>query len=376
MKTRMSRSVFFLLLLLFVLPLSDVLPSTYVSIKYPFTFLLAFGLALWATPLARNAALRYQIVDKPDGRLKDHAAPTPYLGGIVVYIAFLLTLSCTFGFTTRVLGLTLAGAVLVIVGLFDDMRAVTPGVKFLGQLIAILVLIKSGIRIELISLPEWISLPLTVLWVAGVINAINIIDIMDGLATGVAFCASMTLWAVSLLNGQTMIGIMTIALAGSLLGLLRYNFQPAQIYLGDTGSMFIGLMLGALAMIGQYTEQNALGVVAPILILGVPIFDMLFVMVLRYRKGISMFLGSKDHYALRCRKIGFSVKQIALMSYAATLLFGGCALLIMQSSLAVSLVVLALVLTEVGIVARRLARIDMPSNTQIFQDERSASSEK
>lgn len=365
----MSRSVFLLLLLLFVLPLSDVLPSTYVAIKYPFTFLLAFGLALWATPLARNAALRYNIVDKPDGRLKDHAAPTPYLGGIVVYIAFLLTLSCTFGFTTRVLGLTLAGAVLVIVGLFDDMRAVTPGVKFLGQLIAILVLIKSGIRIELISLPEWISLPLTVLWVAGVINAINIIDIMDGLATGVAFCASITLWAVSLLNGQTMIGIMTIALAGSLLGLLRYNFEPAQIYLGDTGSMFIGLMLGALAMIGQYTEKNPLGVVAPILILGVPIFDMLFVMVLRYRKGISMFLGSKDHYALRCRKIGFSVKQIALMSCAATLLFGGCALLIMQSSFAVSLVVLALVLTEVGIVARRLARIDMPSNTQIFQSE-------
>lgn len=369
MKTRMSRSVFFLLLLLFVLPLSDVLPSTYVAIKYPFTFLLAFGLALWATPLARNAALRYNIVDKPDGRLKDHATPTPYLGGIVVYIAFLLTLSCTFGFTTRVLGLTLAGAVLVIVGLFDDMRAVTPGVKFLGQLIAILVLIKSGIRIELISLPEWISLPLTVLWVAGVINAINIIDIMDGLATGVAFCASITLWAVSLLNGQTMIGIMTIALAGSLLGLLRYNFEPAQIYLGDTGSMFIGLMLGALAMIGQYTEKNPLGVVAPILILGVPIFDMLFVMVLRYRKGISMFLGSKDHYALRCRKIGFSVKQIALMSCAATLLFGGCALLIMQSSFAVSLIVLALVLTEVGIIARRLARVEMPSNTQIFQGD-------
>ena len=133
--------------------------------------------------------------------------------------------------------------------------------------------------------------------------------------------------------------------------------------------MFIGLMLGALAMIGQYTEKNPLGVVAPILILGVPIFDMLFVMVLRYRKGISMFLGSKDHYALRCRKIGFSVKQIALMSCAATLLFGGCALLIMQSSFAVSLIVLALVLTEVGIIARRLARVEMPSNTQIFQGD-------
>jgi UDP-GlcNAc:undecaprenyl-phosphate GlcNAc-1-phosphate transferase len=324
-------------------------------------------LSWWATPLARDTALRYNIVDKPDGRLKDHARPTPYLGGIVVYIAFLLTLSFTFGFNEKILGITLAGSVLVIIGLFDDMQAVTPGVKFLGQLIAILVLVKSGIRIELIALPEWLNLPLTILWIAGIINAINIIDIMDGLATGVAFCASLTLFVVSMLNDNTMIAILTLALAGSLLGVLKYNFQPAQIYLGDTGSMFIGLMLGSLTMIGSYSKQNNLGFIAPVLILGVPIFDMVFVMFLRYRKGISMFLGSKDHFPLRCRQAGLSVRQVVLVSYAVTLLLGGIALWIMHTTPLITLWILLALGAVVVFVAWHLSRIEMPSNHTIFE---------
>jgi UDP-GlcNAc:undecaprenyl-phosphate GlcNAc-1-phosphate transferase len=349
-----------------ILPISVALPSSYTFLKYVFTFLIALILAWWATPLARNAALRYNIVDVPDGRLKDHQQSTPYLGGVVVYISFLLTLSITFGFNEKILGITLAGSILVIVGLFDDMQAVTPRVKFLGQLIAIIVLIKSGIRIELIALPEWLRIPLTVLWIAGIINAMNIIDIMDGLATGVAFFASLILFMVSMLNGNTMIAVLTLALAGSLLGVLRYNFQPAQIYLGDTGSMFIGLMLGSLTMIGSYSDHNDFGFVAPGLILGVPIFDMLFVMYLRQRRGISMFLGSKDHYALRCLKAGLSVRQTVLLSYTATLILGGLALGIMYTSPLNTL----WILLGVGIVALyiawRLSQIQMPSNKEIF----------
>ncbi|MBD3307285.1 hypothetical protein GF339_12665 [candidate division KSB3 bacterium] len=350
-----------------LLPISSVVLSTYASLKYVLTFLLSLGVAWWATPLARNAALRYNIVDSPDGKLKDHTQPTPYLGGIVVYIAFLLTLSFTFGFNEKILGITLAGSVLVIIGLFDDMQAVTPAVKFLGQLVAILVLIKSGIRIELIALPEWLNIPFTILWIAGIINALNIIDIMDGLAVGVAFCASLILFIVSILNGNTMIAVLTLALAGALLGVLKYNFQPAQIYLGDTGSMFIGLMLGSLSMIGSYTRYNDFGFVAPVLILGVPIFDMLFVMILRYQKGISMFLGSKDHFPLRCRKAGFSVRQIVLMSYAATLLLGGIALWIMYTSPLTTIYILVVLAAAILTTAWKLSQINMPSNQEIFK---------
>lgn len=350
------------------LPISVVLPSTALLFKYALTFVVALLLALWATPLTRNAALRYNIVDTPDGRLKDHTEPTPYLGGIVVYISFLLTLSITFGFNEKILGITLAGSILVIVGLFDDMQAVTPGVKFLGQLIAIIVLIKSGIRIELIALPEWLNIPLTILWIAGVINAVNIIDIMDGLAVGVAFCASLILAVVSSLNNDTLIAVLTLALAGSLLGVLKYNFHPAKIYLGDTGSMFIGLMLGSLTMIGSYSDHNDFGFVAPVLILGVPIFDMLFVMYLRHRKGISMFLGSKDHYALRCLKAGLTVRQTVLSSYMATLVLGGLALWIMYASPRTTLMLLLCLVCAVGAIAWKLSRFEMPSNQEIFRE--------
>ncbi len=349
-------------------PLLNMILAPFVFVKYALTFVLSLAMALWATPLARNAALRYNIVDMPDGRLKDHKQATPYLGGIVVYISFLLTLSFTFGFNEKILGITLAGSVLVIIGLFDDMQAVTPGVKFIGQLVAILVLIKSGIRIEIIALPEWLNVPLTVLWIAGIINAVNIIDIMDGLAAGVAFCASLILFMVSVLNHDTMIAVLTLALAGSLLGILKYNFQPAQIYLGDTGSMFIGLMLGSLAMIGSYSHQNDFGFVAPVLILGVPIFDMLFVMALRCRKGISMFLGSKDHFALRCLKVGFSVRHIALMSYMATLILGGIALWIMYASPLMTLWILVALGCIILYIAWKLSQIEMPGNQEIFEE--------
>lgn len=363
-----NMSLVFFVLFISILPISVFLPSTYMFFKYALTFLVALMLSWWATPLARNAALRYNIVDVPDGKLKDHVQPTPYLGGIVVYISFLLTLSITFGFTEKILGITLAGSILVIIGLFDDMQAVTPKVKFLGQLIAIIVLIKSGIRIELIALPEWLNVPLTILWIAGIINALNIIDVMDGMAAGVAFCASLILMIVSILNGNTMIAILTLALAGSLLGVLRYNFQPAQIYLGDTGSMFIGLMLGSLTMIGSYSDHNDLGFVAPVLILGVPIFDMLFVMYMRQRKGISMFLGSKDHYALRCLRAGLSVRQTVLFSYIATLILGGIALWIMYASPVTTFwILLGLGIIILGI-AWELSRIEMPSNQEVFRE--------
>ena len=119
-----NMSLVFFVLFMSILPVSIILPSTFMFLKYVLTFLVALMLAWWATPLARNAALRYNIVDIPDGKLKDHTQPTPYLGGIVVYIAFLLTLAITFGFTEKILGITLAGSILVIIGLFDDMQAV------------------------------------------------------------------------------------------------------------------------------------------------------------------------------------------------------------------------------------------------------------
>ena len=326
---------------------------------YLLTFILALSLALYGVPLARRAALRFNIVDRPDGQLKRQAEPVPYFGGLVVYLAFLVSLALTFEFRQDVLGLVLGGTLMVMLGLIDDFGVLTPGSKLIGQLIAVFVLIRSGIRIEIAAFPEWLDLALTVLWMIGVINALNIIDVMDGLAGGVGVIACVWLFVVALLNQDTVSAAMLAALAGGLIGFLRYNVHPASIYLGDAGSLFVGLMLGALAMTGTYTAVNPVSVLTPVLILGVPIFDTFFVMYIRWRRGVPVFWGSPDHFALRLRHWRLTVPQVMLVSYGAALFLGGIGVLAMFVSLgvAVGLVGLAAILALVA--ALLLKRVDM-----------------
>ena len=222
---------------------------------YFLTFILALLLSLYVTPLVKKAALQFGIIDKPDGKLKQHKTPVAYLGGLAIYISFLISLALTFSFDQEVLGLLLAGTIIVVLGLIDDFGVLSPVVKLFGQSIAIFVLIRSGIYIKLEFMPWYVSFPLSFLWLIGITNAFNIIDVMDGLSTGVALICSLVLFVVGIWNDRITIAIMAISLGGSLLGFLRYNFEPAKIYLGDTGSMFIGMMMGALAMIGDYTSK-------------------------------------------------------------------------------------------------------------------------
>ncbi len=275
----------------------------------------ALLLSLYGTPLAARAALRFGIVDLPDGSLKRHRGPVPYLGGLAVYGSFILTMALVFDFDQRVLGLLLAGTILVLLGLVDDFGVLGVGPKFLGQAFATVVLIKSGIAIQIGMLPEWANLALTALWIVGITNALNIIDIMDGLAAGVAVIAAAFMLIISCVNSDTSIALMTATLIGSLLGFLRYNVHPAQIFLGDTGSLFVGMMLGALAMIGKYDAVNSVGWLTPLLILAVPIFDTLFVMTLRAARRSNPFKGSPDHFALRLRRAGLPAPRVVMLTW-------------------------------------------------------------
>jgi len=316
---------------------------------YIFTFVLALILSLYLTPVISRAALQFGIVDRPDGKLKKHKKPITYLGGIAIYLSFLLALAFSFRFDQEVLGLLLAGTIVLLLGLIDDLGFLKAWVKFAGQLIAVLVLVKSGIFIKLVFLPTYISIPLTFLWLVGMINAFNIIDVMDGLSAGVAFFAAIAFFIVALLNGKMTIAIVAVTLAGSLLGFLRYNFTPARIYMGDTGSMFLGLMLGALAMIGSYTEKNVLGFFAPVVILGIPIFDTCQVIVARLRKGVPFYQGSPDHYALLLRSAGHSVKGVSWLSYGAAIILGSLGILMMNLTSLSRVLIVAGLLASVGI---------------------------
>jgi len=299
---------------------------------YFFTFILSLALSLYITPMVRKGALLYDIVDRPDGKLKNHKRPVPYLGGLAVYLAFLFSIALTFELSQDVLGILLSGTIIAVLGIIDDLKALPPKIKVLGQCIAVFVLIKSGIYIQLVFFPNWLCILLSFFWLMAITNAFNIIDVLDGLAAGIGFFVASILFIVAVYNQYSMIAILAIALAGALLGFLRYNFAPAQIYLGDTGSMFIGLVLGALSMIGTYTKNNVVACVAPVVILGIPIFDMLFVMYIRWLRGMPVIYGSPDHFALRLRKWRLSTRQTAIISYAACLFLGLLSLIMVFTS--------------------------------------------
>jgi UDP-GlcNAc:undecaprenyl-phosphate GlcNAc-1-phosphate transferase len=300
------------------------------TIRLILGFFLAYFLALVGTPMAREAALRFGVVDRPDGALKNHDQPVAYLGGLAVFTAFLLSIGMTFEFDAELLALLLASTIVTMVGLIDDFGALTPKPKVIGQVVAVFVLLKAGIMVQVAFIPWWVRLIITVLWLVGLSNAFNLVDIMDGLAAGLGVIAATFLLVVALLNGRLVVAAFTVAMIGALLGFLRSNFHPATIYLGDCGSLFIGLTLGALAMVMDYTHYNPLGWLAPLYILAVPLIDTLYVIVLRIRAGRKIYYGSADHFPLRVRRRldGWTAGTV-VVSYAVAVVFGALGLVVL-----------------------------------------------
>ncbi|HEY2381383.1 MAG TPA: MraY family glycosyltransferase [Terriglobia bacterium] len=329
------------------------------TIRYAGAFVLSFVFALYWTPLMRKAALQLGIVDAPDGQLKKHRDPVPYLGGLAVFAAFLFTVGVFTDFGQETLGLLLSGSIVLMVGLLDDFGAMTPIQKLLGQALAALVLIKSGTYIKLDFLPLWFAIPLTVFWIVAVTNALNIIDILDGLASGVGVIAAISIAIANFMAGRNAVALLCIVLAGSVLGFLRHNFFPAKIYLGDAGSLFIGFMLAALSMNAGYTRANLLAVVSPVLILGIPLFDLSLVMWIRWHNGIPVMKGSPDHFALRLRRCKLSVRETAVTTYIIGILLSGVALLMSHVTLEWAAATMCGTLSAACLSAYLLMKVDM-----------------
>jgi UDP-GlcNAc:undecaprenyl-phosphate GlcNAc-1-phosphate transferase len=266
------------------------------------TFILSFLLALYGTPLAQRVAFRYQLMDQPDGKLKKQSQPVPYMGGVIVYFAFISPISLMFNFNQQLLGILFASSILLLVGLFDDFKALTPGIKFLFQIMVTYILLKSGITIDLVFFPTWLDILLSFIWILTAINAFNIIDVMDGLAASVGALAALTVFIISLYNGNFLVALLSISLAAALLAFLKFNWEPARIYLGDAGSMILGLIIGSLTMMVSYTRFNRWAFVSSLFILGIPLFDLAYVSILRILRGKMPYKGSPDHFALRLRK--------------------------------------------------------------------------
>jgi UDP-GlcNAc:undecaprenyl-phosphate/decaprenyl-phosphate GlcNAc-1-phosphate transferase len=222
--------------------------------------------------------------------------------------------------------------VVAIMGLADDLFSLTPAVKFLFEILAAVLLIAFGMKLEFLPSHPFLGYLLTIFWVVAVTNAVNLIDIMDGLAGGVSVIACLGFVLVPFLDTQSYVHLTAAALGGSVLGFLPYNYQPARIYMGDSGALFLGFVLAGIAMGHGYTQINVVALCAPLFILGIPLYDTALIMMLRFLKGRSMFRGSNDHLAIRLRTIGLTTKQAVHSLWALSVLLAVCAGLVVRLS--------------------------------------------
>jgi UDP-GlcNAc:undecaprenyl-phosphate/decaprenyl-phosphate GlcNAc-1-phosphate transferase len=336
--------------------------------KLTFLVLLLSAMSsLVLTPLLRNLAFRRGWVDRPDGLRKVHSVPVPRLGGVAIYLSFVISFLAVLGLNryAGVAGSSVHGLHLIVactgvmlIGLADDIRGVLPVSKLLVQAAAGLYLFANGYEISAVSNPFGepialgaLSLPLTLLWFVGMSNAFNLIDGLDGLAAGVGLFATSTLFIAGIINERWEVVVLCAALAGGLLGFLRYNLNPASIFLGDCGSLFVGFALAAFAIRGSMKSSAAIAVAAPFIALALPIVDASIAMMRRLLRGKSIFQGDRDHIHHRMVRMGFTPSRAVIILYGVAALFGALSLLTMTGrSQVVGLVIIAFsVVTWVGI---------------------------
>ncbi len=320
--------------------------------EYFISFILAFIVAFSATPIVKSLAFRVGAVDIPKDNRRMHKQPIARLGGLAIIVGFFISMmfsvissnlfhmGTSINFDNRFIGMVVGGLIIVVVGVIDDIKALSAKLKFPIQIIAALIVAMSGTRIEFITNPfsvvgrsdlqSWSSYLLTILWIVGITNAINFIDGLDGLAAGVSSIALMSLFFVSIMRPDLDIATAVLAamLAGATLGFLPYNFNPAKIFMGDTGSTFLGFMLATISIQGTYKQYTAIAVAVPLLVLALPLFDTIFAILRRITSGKSPMEADRGHIHHRLIDMGLTQKQSVAVIYIASAALGLCAVVL------------------------------------------------
>jgi UDP-GlcNAc:undecaprenyl-phosphate GlcNAc-1-phosphate transferase len=336
---------------------------------YAYVLVTSFCLALVFTGAARKVAVRWGVLDQPGDR-KMHGEPVPLMGGVAIVAAFylmtaghilILILTTQFGMAwieenlllflgegakVKVAGILAGGLIIFVLGVVDDLAALTPWVKLIGQIVAATVLVLSGIQLELFVLSSlWLAAPVTILWVVLMTNSMNFLDNMDGLSGGVTVIACISFFLCVQVEDQ-LVRLLLMILAGSTAGFLYHNINPARIFMGDAGSMFTGYMLATIALLGTFHVEGTpsrVAVAAPVLALSVPLFDTLSVVFIRWRSGQNIMLGDKRHFSHRLVDLGMTPRHAvefiylvgAVVGLGAALLplldFGGTIIIIAQT---------------------------------------------
>jgi len=293
----------------------------YSSIDIITAFFISLVIAYLLTPYVRVLAKRVGLLDRPTSA-KVHKRATPLLGGLAIFIAYFIAVVFTVGMNRVVASLLIGGMILLVVGIVDDRYGMMPKVKLFGQIIAALIVVKLGIRVEFIE-NYYLSSLFSVIWIIGITNAINLVDGLDGLSAGVTTISAFFFGILSWERGDFHVAVLSFSLCGGSLGFLRYNFPRAFIFMGDAGSMFVGFLLATIAIVGSWASPTKITSMAmPIFILGYPIFDTTLVVFSRFMAKRSIFLGGKDHPHHRLILMGLRKRHAVVLIFSITFFLG------------------------------------------------------
>lgn len=295
-----------------------------------------------ATPLVKNLAYKVGAIDVPKDERRMHKVPIPRLGGLAIFIAFLFSVIIFADIDRQMQGILLGSIMIVILGVLDDILTLKALPKFLVQIAAAGVAVYHGCTIQFISNPNvfsnvsylnlnWLSIPVTIIWIVAITNAVNFIDGLDGLAVGVSAISTASLLIIALMVGEVNIAVILAALLGACLGFIPYNKNPAKIFMGDTGATFLGFILATLSVQGLFKLYAIISFAVPFLVLGVPIFDICFAFLRRIAKGQNPMVADRGHVHHRLIDMGFSQKQAVAISYMLTAILGLAAVLLTSS---------------------------------------------
>ncbi|WP_084295735.1 glycosyltransferase family 4 protein [Desulfitibacter alkalitolerans] len=296
---------------------------------------IAFLVAFISTPIVIRLARKWGAMDAPCDR-KVHTCSMPRMGGLAIYAGFMAAVLMTQTIDGKLVGILLGCTIIVLLGIVDDIKGLSPKVKLAGQTLAALVVVLFGVKVSILTNPFAevlflenfkLAIPFTVLWIVGVTNAVNLIDGLDGLAAGTSGIAAVTIGVVALLEGHFAAAVLAIILAGSVFGFLPFNFNPAKIFMGDTGSMFLGFTLSVLAVVGLTKSATIISVFIPVVILGIPIFDTMYAIIRRFLNGTPIFQADKEHLHHQLLNMGLTHKQTVLIIYVVNLCLGSSAVL-------------------------------------------------
>lgn len=288
------------------------------GVRWVFVLIIAFLLSFLMTPFCIALGFRWGVLDVPSAR-KIHNKPIPRMGGMAIFLSVIFSVGRNLQFSRELTGLVIAAGLVFLVGLWDDSRGLAAGKRIFAQIVAALILVASGVHVTFIpKIPGEMFLEtlITVIWMVGITNAINFLDGVDGLASGMGALCALLFLAITWPTRQSHVSFFTVALAGACLGYLPYNWNPARIFLGDAGSTFIGFSLAGLAIMGTWAHSNPLiAMTTPLLILSIPIFDMIYTTVSRVRNGLVhnvkewLEYTGKDHFHHRLMNLGLNVPQ-------------------------------------------------------------------